>query len=83
MLSLSVKIDVFSTSKESFVFGIFVFRLFYERVGSFLGLPRGMDCLGAEFVPVTSFGADEVSDFTEGLIVRDGLLEGHVLVWWG
>ena len=41
-----------------------------------------MGCLGAEFVPVVSVVADEVGDFTEGLI-RDSLLGGHVLVWWG
>ena len=41
-----------------------------------------MGCLGAEFVPVVSFVANEVGDFTEGLI-QDGLLEGHVLVGRG
>ena len=54
-----------------------MFRLFFGRVGSFLGLPRGVSCLGAEFVPVVSIVADEVGDFVEGLI-QDGLLEGHV-----
>ena len=48
-----------------------------------MGLPRGMGCLGAKFIPVVSVVAeDEVGDFTEGLI-RDGLLGGHVLVCGG
>ncbi len=41
-----------------------------------------MGCLGAELIPVVSVVADEVGDFTESLI-RDGVLEGHVLVWGG
>ena len=41
--------------------------------GSFLGLPRGIGCLGAEFVPVVSVVADEVGDFTESLIRDDEL----------
>jgi hypothetical protein len=69
-------------SKESFVFGIFVFQWFLGWVGSFLGLPHGMSCLSAECVPVLSVVADEVSDFAESLI-QDGLLKGHVLVWGG
>jgi hypothetical protein len=68
--------------KESFAFGNFVFRLFFGWVGSFLGLPCGKCCPGPEFVPVVSIVADEVGDFTEGLI-RDSLLEGHVLVYGG
>jgi hypothetical protein len=39
-----------------------------------------MCCLGAEFIPVVSVVVDEVGAFTESLI-RDGVLEGHVLVW--
>ncbi len=57
---------------------ILCFDCFLDR----LGLPRGMGCLGAEFVPVVSVVADEVGDFTESLI-RDGVLERHVLVWGG
>ncbi len=56
--------------------------MFFGQVGSFLGLPHGMGCLGAEFVPVISVVADELGDFTESLI-REGLLERHVLVWGG
>ncbi len=59
-----------------------MFQLFFGQVGSFLGLPRGMDCLGEEFVPVVSVVADEVGDFMESLI-QDSLLERHVLVWGG
>ena len=50
-------------------------QLFFGQVGSYLGLLCGMGYLGAEFVPVVSVVADEVGDFTEGLI-RDGLLGG-------
>ena len=41
-----------------------------------------MGCLCAEFIPVVSVAENEVGDFTEGLI-RDSLLEEHVLVWLG
>jgi hypothetical protein len=41
-----------------------------------------MGCLGEEFVPVVSIVADEVGDLAESLM-RDGLLERHVLVWGG
>ena len=39
-----------------------------------------MGCLGAEFVPVVSFVANEVGDFTEGLI-QDGCWRG--MFWCG
>ena len=59
---------------------ILCFDCFLDGLGVFLALLVGMGCLGAEFVPVVSVVTDEVGDFTKGLI-RDGLLEGHVLVW--
>ena len=40
----------------------------FLRIGSFLGVLRGMGCLGAEFVPVVSVVADEVGDFTKSLV---------------
>ena len=57
-------------------------RWFCRRVRSSLGFTCGVGCFGAEFFPVISVVADEVGDFTEGLI-QDGLLGGHVLVWRG
>jgi hypothetical protein len=50
--------------------------------GSFPGFPRGMGCVGAEFIPVIVVVANEVGDLTEGL-VHDNVLDGHGLVWRG
>jgi len=64
-------------SKESFGFDGPMFRWWVERGGGSGGFPCGAGCIGAEFMPVITVVADEVGDFTEGL-VRYGVLEGHV-----
>ena len=64
-------------SKESFCFGCPVFRWWVERGGGSGGFPCGVGCIGAEFMPVVTVVADEVSYFAEGLIRYD-VLEGHV-----
>jgi hypothetical protein len=61
------------------VFSGLVFRQLLRWGGSFLGFPRCMGCVGAEFVPVIAVVANEVGDLTEGLVC-DGVLDGHGLV---
>ncbi len=60
-------------SKESFGFGGPMLQWWVERGGGSGGFPCGVVCIGAEFMLVVTIVADEVGDFTEGL-VRYGVL---------
>ena len=64
--------------KMALYFSFFVTRYFFGRRRTFGGFPHSRRVSGdpAEVFPVVAVVANEVHDFTEGL-VRDGVLEGH------
>ena len=48
-----------------------------ERGGGRCGFLRGTVCISAKFVPVIAIVADEIHNFTEGLVPYDVLLERY------
>ena len=65
-------------SKMALEFSFFVMRYFFGRRRTFCGFLYGRrgGSDPAEVFPVVAVVANEVRDFTEGL-VRDGVFEGH------
>ncbi len=60
-------------SKESFGFGGLMLRWWVERGGKSCGFLRSAGRVDAEFIPIVTIVADEVGDFTEGLVRYDVL----------